>query len=510
MGVVRVADRSRAPVSSLHKTISVQVAAFILLAVLIPVAELSVLSAQAPVRWTYALAIDVALTVYAGFRLAMLLDGARPRYLGIVFFAFVYVWMGLAAVAQVASQTWPWGIVLSQDIQLQGALLVAAGTILYDVGRLCSRVFRREMPASAPDKVRRLSTSRTVALGWIVVITFPVAVYSLGGLAAQFQNRDAASAALFPAGIINGVVQQQVLLGALARDGWTGLAFVAIYALLIVMRERRKAQLPARVSMRVLLGCLVCVNVVVNSPFANARYWLGTIVIALLLSHPFFLRWSGKVAFVGAILVGTAVLFPYGNVFRTANGSQALEVPSVVRAFETQADYDASFTVQAAVEYVDVNGLSKGRQLLGTVGFLVPRQLWPAKPTDTGFLLGDFLGTPTTNLSAPIWAEGFIDFGWLGTAAYLLLVGYGSARLDGGWGEQVGPLDRGRTLLPLLAGYSIIILRGSLLQAMGLLAVFCVFLWLLCTKESDQTGPRKQSALGRTRASRYVIGPPRL
>jgi hypothetical protein len=238
------------------------------------------------------------------------------------------------------------------------------------------------------------------------------------------------------------------------------------------------------------------VNIVINSPFANARYWLGTIVIALVLAHPFFLRWSGKVAFVGCILVGTAIIFPYGNVFRNASAYQVVQGLSVVRVIQTDPDYDASFMVEATVQYVEVKGLSVGGQLLGAATFWVPRQLWPAKPTDTGFLLGYFLGTGTANLSAPLWAEGFIDFGWLGTAAYMLLVGYGSASLDRRWGEKVGPLDRSRILLPLLGGYSFILLRGSLLQAMGPLTVFCLLLWLLCRKTGADRSPHVGSVGG--------------
>ena len=474
---------SRPGWSVLPKTHAVQAIAFVLLAVLLPLAEVAALfTGAASQHWTYTVFIDVALTVYSGARLATFLGGARPSYLGVVFFIFVYVWMGLAAVAQTASQTWPFGDVLSPDIQLQGALVVATGTVLYDAGRLLSRLLHRERQAVVPHRIRQLSTSRSVILGWIVIITSPLAVYSLGGLAAQFQNRDAADAALFPAGVINGVAQQQILLGSLARDGWTVVAFVALYALLLVRRERRIAGLPAKVSHRLLLFGLLGANVVINSPFANARFWLGTMLIALLLARPFSLRWLGKVTFLVCMLVGTAVIFPYGNIFRNAASYQSTQDISVVRAFQTLPDYDASFEVAATVQYVEVNGLSMGRQLLGTATFWVPRHYWPTKPEDTGLVLGYFYGTPTPNISAPIWAEGFIDFGWLGVAVIMMLVGYGSATLDRGWGAKVGPLEFSRVVLPLLAGYSFILLRGSLLQAMGRLTVFCLLLWLLCRR----------------------------
>jgi hypothetical protein len=491
MSAALVAHPLRPMVRVPPTTAAVQAIAFILLAAVIPAADVGAAAAQSPIHWTYTLSVDLAITVYSGARIAASLDGARPRYLGIVFFVFAYVWMGLAAIAQAASQTWPWGIVLSQGVQLQGALLVAIGVLSYDVGRLLQRIFHHAGKATYPGNVRRLSEKRTVLLGWTAVITSPVAVYTLGGLAAQFQNRDAALSALYPAGVINGIVQQPVLLGALARDGWTVLAFIAIYALLVVMRERRRDELPAKVSYRVLLACLIGVNIVVNSPLANARYWLGTMFIALWLLLPFSLRRSGKVAFVACILVGTAVVFPYGNVLRTADGSASIHSFNVGQAFETQPDYDASFMVEATVQYVQTNGLSWGRQLLGAAAFVVPRQVWPTKPTDTGYLLGYFLGTGTPNVSAPLWAEGFVDFGWLGAAAYLLLFGYWSARLDRSWGERASATDFGRVLSAVLAGYSIFILRGALLPAMGSLTVIAFLLWLLCPKKTRSSGARR-------------------
>ena len=493
VATTRVIDQAHMVLPNPPKTIGAQLIAFTLLAGLIPLVEVGALSAQSPQpHWTYPALIYVAITVYAGARLAMFLDPARPQYLGIVFFVFVYVWMGLASVAQTASQTWPFGITLSEGIQLQGALLIAGGVIMFDAGRLLRRQLRRQLHRErqviVPAKVRRLSSSRVILLCWIVIITSPLAVFMLGGLTAQFQNRLAAFAALYPGGVINGVVQQQILFGALARDGWTVLAFVALYALLLVMRERRTAKLPARTSHVILLLCVCGVNVVINSPFANARFWMGTIVIALLLSRRFFLTWPGKAVFLTAILIGTAVIFPYGNVFRTAN----YQIPpgyGVVSAFETDPDYDASFEVAATVQYTQLNGLSVGQQLLGDVAFWVPRQLWPGKPTDTGYIIGYFLNTPTPNVSAPLWAEGFIDFGWLGGAAYLLFAGYASGALDGAWGRGVGPLDFSRLLLPLLAGYSVILLRGSLLQAMAQLTAFCLLIWLICTYSGGIRSP---------------------
>ena len=67
---------------------------------------------------------------------------------------------------------------------------------------------------------------------------------------------------------------------------------------------------------------------------------------------------------------------------------------------------------------------------------------------------------------------------------YFLLAGYASAGLDRSWRAEIAPTDFRRVLLPLLAGYSVILLRGSLLQAMGQLTAFSLLVWFLCAKTS--------------------------
>jgi hypothetical protein len=121
------------------------------------------------------------------------------------------------------------------------------------------------------------------------------------------------------------------------------------------------------------------------------------------------------------------------------------------------------------VEVVSVHGLQWGHQLLGSLLFFVPSSLWSTKPLATGILLANYLinnySMWFTNLSAPIVAEGYLDFGYLGVIAYAAGMAYFVRFLN------ALALRPGKWIALPLATYAsillMIIMRGSLMIAMG-------------------------------------------
>jgi hypothetical protein len=79
------------------------------------------------------------------------------------------------------------------------------------------------------------------------------------------------------------------------------------------------------------------------------------------------------------------------------------------------------------------------------------------------------------NLSSPMFLDFYVDFGWVGVVVGMAVVGWASGRGDQLFASRVNRLrDRiyaTDLLVPLLAGYSFILLRGPLLQSMSRLAV---------------------------------------
>jgi hypothetical protein len=125
-------------------------------------------------------------------------------------------------------------------------------------------------------------------------------------------------------------------------------------------------------------------------------------------------------------------------------------------------DYASPQQVANGVVYIQERGHTFGRQLLGTLLVPVPRSVWQSKPRDTGDVIAPDAGF---NVSAPLWTEGQVDFGLLGVLLFLVAYGYLGGLLEyaylksGAFGNPLAPL------MPVLAGYGLFFLRGSLLPA---------------------------------------------
>ena len=272
--------------------------------------------------------------------------------------------------------------------------------------------------------------------------------------------------------------------------------FVAAILLVYLYRQPGGLSWPrAPLARRVLVITVVVTALVINNVTSSTRAVAGALVFALLFA---WLRPHQKavsrLAFV-AILVGVFYVYPLANSFRRADPVVSQTEPST--SLHHDLLYAAGFgmfaQVHTAVEYVDANGHTFGRQLLGTALFLVPRTIWTDKPVDTGDMMHDALGYPQQlNESSPLWAEFYIDGGFalvvIGFAAYGALTARLQRRFDAS-----DPFSFGAVLVPLLAGYQLYILRGSLLAATPRLAVLVALVFVTTarvhTTESD-TAPR--------------------
>jgi len=212
------------------------------------------------------------------------------------------------------------------------------------------------------------------------------------------------------------------------------------------------------------------------NPVSSPRFWFGAVAIGLygatlgrsLRSR--LLMWLA----IPALLI---LVFPSLDFGRREGWTPGFSIQT--EAIVDKADFDAFQQVVNGVTYVDWYGTQGGRQLSSALLFFVPRGMWQGKAPPTGTLVVASLGvTGNTNVSAPLWEEGYVDFGMLGTAVLLacagLLVGYLEA------GLRVSARARGviPAVVPFLAGYGMFILRGSLLPAIGTLVFALLLVWV--------------------------------
>jgi hypothetical protein len=251
------------------------------------------------------------------------------------------------------------------------------------------------------------------------------------------------------------------------------LLFLPSATLLILLNETIRSGRKILFSRICVLLLLVVLVLITENPYTEKRNALGPVYIGVLLIM--FQSWfTNRGRRMLLLVISMVLVFPAITIF-THNKNVVLSQVSMSDFGEEIADhyfsinYDSWANIYTSVEVVRVHGLQWGHQLLGSLLFFVPSSLWSTKPLATGILLANYLinnySMWFTNLSAPIVAEGYLDFGYLGVIAYAAGMAYVVRFLNA---LAVRP---GKWIALPLATYAsvllMIVMRGSLMIAMG-------------------------------------------
>ncbi|MDJ1133487.1 O-antigen polymerase [Streptomyces iconiensis] len=423
--------------------------------------------------------LQIVICCYSGTRLAAMVLSPRRRLVQGSFWLFIYIAMGVAPLAQAVLERTPTPVVGPRSDTVLAAALVLAGIVAFDLGAVLARhrpSLRTRMGGNQrpPATVHR---TRLYLLVLLAVAGSGLLVTQLGGPAVFFSNRQEITESVQGAA---GAEAASEAGSAFLRGFGTVPALLALLFLtrwLVTSRTARRSPL-----VLTLWVAMVGLNAIVNNPISNPRYWFLTVLFSLLFTA--FPR--SPVMYRAALALGVAialVVFPFADRFRYEEGTDRPQPSGSLLEPLTMKDYDQTGMVANTITFVGTGeGHSYGRQLAGTVFFFVPRSVWTDKPHDPGTRVGEWMGMPYPNLSSPLWAEFWLDFGPLGMALGFAGVGYAAARADRRYvrrtADDSGPGNVPAVVVPLIAGYSFILLRGSLLQGMGRvgIAVMCVLL----------------------------------
>jgi hypothetical protein len=281
------------------------------------------------------------------------------------------------------------------------------------------------------------------------------------------------------------------------------LLFLPSATLLILLNETIRSGrkiLFSRICVLLLLAVLVLIT---ENPYTEKRNALGPVYIGVLLIA--FQSWfTNRGRRMLLLVISMVLVFPAITIF-THNKNVVLSQVSMSQFGEEIADhyfsinYDSWANIYTSVEVVSVHGLQWGHQLLGSLLFFVPSSLWSTKPLATGILLANYLinnyGMWFTNLSAPIVAEGYLDFGYLGVIAYAAGMAYVVRFLN------ALAVRRGKWIALPLATYAsvllMIVMRGSLMIAMGFTVAAFLAFGLASAMLSVKLGARQTRRVGR-------------
>ena len=424
--------------------------------------------------------VQTLLVVYSAARLCQIVGAGEPRLFTGVFWLFVYVALGVAPLAQFTTDSYPL-TVKDADLLLPAVVVILVGCIAFDVGQ---QVAARRRLRTSPDRGlsgEPVTLPRLRGFSVFAVLASAYYVREAGGVEGFFRNRQEFSETTAASGLISETSQGT---SALVTSFGTAPALIALLCWTVTLIGASPQE---RVRVVPWWIAFVAINVVVNNPISNTRFWALTVFGALVLTLPGL----SAARFRAILLVGVAAaifVFPYADYYRYDEaGRKTVEARSVWEPL-TVKDYDQLVMTADGMWWIDRRGgHTWGRQALGPIFFWVPRAVWPQKPKDTGVEIGLAMDAIQPNLSSPLWLEAWVDFGLVGAAALLALWGFAARRADdlfldvrGLFGGAV--LTRISVLLPVIACYQLIVLRGPLLQATGRLVVILVLVWALTVK----------------------------
>lgn len=401
---------------------------------------------------------SLTVVVVAGGRYSWLIGRGERRLVETSVMLFTYVFLGLAPMVQlrtgVEPSTTP-GLVAESN--LKASALIIAGLVAFLAG---STTWIKGPPSRVPQP-SLVSTNRMYVLTGASVL-MSLYYISSTGFGSFFTNRSNLSnvtSLIWPSQTTKSLIQAAAVMGLT-------VSFVGLCAL---RRQLVHTRRPIHTILPISILALLLVEV---NPITSPRYIFGTTLLSIIAALGLYsTRQRFRLAALGAV-AGFVFVFPIADAFRNSDAGNFATGGPVNSLLS--GDFDAYAQISNAALYVDGAGPTYGRQALGVVFFWVPRDMWPDKPADTGVLLAESRDYAFTNLSAPLWAELYVNGSWLLLIGGMYAFGRIARSSDRAIEGQISRAGAAGVIGTVLPFYLIIVIRGSLLQAMAFLTVIVV------------------------------------
>jgi oligosaccharide repeat unit polymerase len=265
------------------------------------------------------------------------------------------------------------------------------------------------------------------------------------------------------------------------------LRYVPIAALAALLLCKTKKNLGFFMGLAIIGGsCLL-----LDSPLTLPRFQFATVMVGFIAIFLRRKRITGLWLPV-SVFIGLVVLMPILNIGRYSSidnismrnmdyvnrtyayNQKNTKVEGYLVTF-TSGDFDAFTMLANTIDYVDHRkGITYGEQLVGSLLFFVPRQVWKNKPLTSGELVAKGFGMKFRNLSNPLMAEGYLNFGMLGVIGFALITGALLARLDATYWSVSSRTFYLNLVYPFLCGFVLFNMRGSLMTTFAYMCGFLV------------------------------------
>jgi oligosaccharide repeat unit polymerase len=216
---------------------------------------------------------------------------------------------------------------------------------------------------------------------------------------------------------------------------------------------------------------------IINYPLSLARFvfFAYILIIFFLFNRPTAFK---KFMLFAIFFIGVTTIFPFFS-FLTRGDENSFKI-DFADYYTSSGDFDGLQSVLNTIVYTKDLSYEYGHQLLGSLLFFVPRAFWLDKPIPTGSLTAEHQGYLFTNISSPMPAELYIDFGYIGITIIAFLLGMGIRWIDQFtiYSPRSEKLIKSYTSAVFFS-FSIIFFRGALMGIISIIVVQLIMVMLV-------------------------------
>jgi len=408
--------------------------------------------------------------VYIAIRMGTLAAAGRPSACAIMTFGWTYVFMVVAPGLSAATGRFPKYVVPSPEGVYGAQIITALGLLAFDAAYIAASALPGRPERRGPNTL----ACPTRLAKWVSAMAMlSVLMLPFTGLYALVPVRDMDAGSLAVGAIVEDTAGSG-LAAMLLRNAPVASLLLVSWSIVQAKRLQRPQAERSRLSRVALVSGLVWI--VFASPLAVARMNSATTMISLAwVLVRWRSRWSAAlwtlvcsigIFFMFSALDVRASLAPF--LSGRLSGEDAVrqvttEIEGAARGAPTSELAEPHLQLAYGVDYIASHGLHYGWFLSRIPLQWVPRSIWKTKPVAPGEVITRALGNPS-NVSSPLWLEGYADFGTAGAMVLLAMWGWLSGRADSAlrryWSMETA--GGAGLIVPYLGANAAILLRGAL------------------------------------------------
>ena len=458
---------------------------FIILGLITPIALLSNLEGVISVNFL----TMYAIVLFFSSRLTFTAIKGKRQLTLIFFYVFAYVFMGVQPLLSIWTNNFPHNYInFSSQMISFSIFLLLTGILGFEIGYFISNKKKRLKKMSIEKHYKFLNYKtlhKIQSLNFICTFLFIISMiiygpdFFLGLRGGGFifsgaENRESSQ------------METQLVV-----YGLRSFAASVLFIILYIWRYRSVFLTSIQLrKFRIILIYSIVLNLLISNPLNAPRLWFGSV---LLTSFILIFKWNGLSSFLkwssisslGLLLLFSGldprIIFSYqilnGGEVNFTNSLNA--VAASINNLPGDYNFDAFQMLYFTTIYTSKLGYSFGYQLLLPIFFWFPRSIWNSKPLGSPDIVASYAGFDSINVSSPLWAEGYINFGIFGVFVFLFIFGYFAKLSDTilSNSKQLPPF--GFIVSGFFASNTIILLRGDITTGTMYLQLISLIIFVL-------------------------------